>query len=495
MNWADAIGVVAAALAAQRFGVGGEPSGSPSLLAALTSSAPPDLQRRLQREHAAQGAVTGAVEPLIYQNELPVRLLAYGIIGSAAQAMASQPDTGESAASDPRVVAIVALAALSTLRLAQADPAALLIQVHRAGRVFDEAGWASALDSLARRTAQLNELLWQAAGDRRQTWRQVTLEDRILAEAVAAAVVGGVASAAGLPAQQWTFPFHLFCSLAVSAAKLSLTTIERWLGIEFLPAPLTPERTASLAVLIAGEASALEQGCRCKEEADGDEAAFTRRGPCRQADHDLRDGSRDSRNPAAVPGRGTPARCGDGSAAGSAARRPGGPLRTGIQSGCGCVPTMWPAASWPADGCPATGAWAVRSCSTTASCRSSAWPAGAKSSWPPVPTRPGGRSSGGRSAAHSSNWSTAVNSVGAAPGPCSSPSLASSPPGRLKKKAGPVTPARRHSDHCGYAAVRDVTRCRSGIAPAPSAERMGNAHSGRRITDGYCCPGRMRGLT
>ena len=288
MNWADVIDVVAIALAGQQFAVGGEPLGAPSLLAALTGSIPPGLRHRLQREHAVSDAVIGNIEPLIYQNELPVRLLAYGIVGIAAQAVAGRPGAGRSAASAPRIAAIVALAALSTLRLDQADPAALLIQARASTRTFDDAGWAAALDSLARRTAELHELLWRAAADRRQTWRQVSLEDRILAEAVAAAVVGGAASAAGWPARQWTLPFNLFCSLGVSAAKLSLATIERWLGIEFRPAPMTQDRTASLAVLVAEEASALEQGCQCKEGANGDGAAFARRGPCRQADHDLR---------------------------------------------------------------------------------------------------------------------------------------------------------------------------------------------------------------
>ena len=284
MNWTDVINVVAAALAAHRFPAEGDSPGSPSLLAALTGSAPPGLQRRLQRDHAAQGDV----EPLIYQNELPVRLLAHGIIGIAAHAVASQPGASEPGAGDPRVIAIVALAALSTLRLDRAGHTAPWTQDRLAGLGFDEIAWTQALDSLADRTAELDDLLRRAASDRRQTWRQVSLEDRVLAEAVAAAVVGGAAWASGLSARQWTFPFHLFCSLAVSAAKLSLRTIERWLGIEFLPAPLAPERTASLAVLVADEASALEQGCGCKADTGVDEIAYARRGPCRQADHDLR---------------------------------------------------------------------------------------------------------------------------------------------------------------------------------------------------------------
>lgn len=231
--------------------------------------------------------MTGDVDPIIYQNELPVRLLAHGIMGIAAEAVTGRP-SADDGGSDPRITAVVCLAALSTLQLDKTSPTASLAQAHQAGRLFEQPRWAQALDSLAVRTRELHELLSRAAGDRRQTWRQVTLEDRILAEAVAGAVVGGAASPAGLPARQWTFPFHLFCGLAVSAAKQSLTTIEQWLGIDFLPAPLTAERAASLAALVAAEASALEQGCGCKAEADRDEAAYTQRGPCRQADHDLR---------------------------------------------------------------------------------------------------------------------------------------------------------------------------------------------------------------
>lgn len=272
VNWAEAISAVAVALADRTFSAEGGPSGSESLLAALTGSAPSSLRRKLRREHA----VNSDVEPLIYQNELPVRLLADGIVGVAAQAVGGS-----------RVTAIVALAALSTLRLDQADQATIRIQVHRAGSAFGEPGWTQALDSLARRTAELDDLLRQTVADRRQTWRQVTLEDRILAEAVAAAVVGGAASASGRPAQQWTLPFYLFCSLAVSAAKASLTTIEGWLGTDFLPAALTAERTASLAALVVNEASALGQGCGCKAETGVGEVAYARRGSCRQADHDL----------------------------------------------------------------------------------------------------------------------------------------------------------------------------------------------------------------
>ena len=48
MNWADAIGVVAIALAGQPFAAGGEPSSGQSLLSALTGSIPPSLQHKLR---------------------------------------------------------------------------------------------------------------------------------------------------------------------------------------------------------------------------------------------------------------------------------------------------------------------------------------------------------------------------------------------------------------------------------------------------------------
>lgn len=289
MNWAEVISVVAGALADREL------PGEDAPLAVLTGSAPSNLRRRLQSDYAAQHTVTGDIEPLIYQNELPVRLLACGIIRVAAQAVATQAASQASAdqAADPRVTAIVALAALSTLRLdqaghvGQADQAATLVQVHRVVSRFSETSWTQALDSLACRTAELTELLGKTVADRHQTWQRVTLEDRILAEAVAAAVVGGAASVSGLPARRWIFPFHLFCSLAVSAARVSASTIERWLRIEFLPAPLSAERTASLAVLIMDEASVLGHGCQCKAGIGESEIAYDPRGPCRQADHDL----------------------------------------------------------------------------------------------------------------------------------------------------------------------------------------------------------------
>lgn len=232
---------------------------------------------------AGQHAVSGDVEPLIYQNELPVSLLTHGVVEAGAKVLGQRPG-----GQDCRVSAMVAIAALSTLRLDLADEGTSLAKVRQAAGVFSEASWTEALDSLARRTAELDRLLRQSAADRRQTWQQVTLENRILGEAVAAAVVGGAASSSGVPPQQWLFPFHLFCSLAVSAAKASLSTIERWLGIEFLPPHTAAERAASLAVLVADEAGTLWHGCGCKDGIDVAEVAYVPRGSCRQVDHDLR---------------------------------------------------------------------------------------------------------------------------------------------------------------------------------------------------------------
>jgi hypothetical protein len=283
VNWAEALEAVAAALAARSLSGGGEePGRSPSLLTAVTGAIPPDLRRRLQP--AGQNTANDDVEPLIYQNEFPVRLLADGIVDVAAAACTG---VGEC----HRVTAIVAVSALSTLQLDPGGEATTLSRVRAlisgAASATRQPGWTEALDSLTSRTAELNELLQVAGGDRRQIWPRVSLADRILAEAVAAAVVGGSARASGVVPRRWLFPFHLFCSLGVSAARSSASTIERWLGIEFLPAPRTVERAASLATLVADEASTLWQGCGCKAEPDEGELAFARRGPCRQDDHDL----------------------------------------------------------------------------------------------------------------------------------------------------------------------------------------------------------------
>jgi hypothetical protein len=282
MSWAEIVDAVAAALEAKQLpdADGGD---SVSLLAAVTGSVPPGLRRRLQHQPPSQDTVNDDVEPLIYQNEFGVHLLADGLVDVAAQAVA-----GRCGRRCPAVTGMVAVAALSTLRLDPAERDAARLHVHRRIGMFSAPLWAEALDCLASRTAELNDLLTAAADGRRQTWARVTPADRILAEAVAAAVVGGAAQASGVPPQRWLLPFHLFCSLAASAAKSSLTTIEHWLGIEFLPAPRTAGRAAGLATLVADEAAALWRGCGCKLAAQDGELGFARRGPCRQDDHDLR---------------------------------------------------------------------------------------------------------------------------------------------------------------------------------------------------------------
>ena len=287
MRWSEVMNKVAAALADRQLpDAVGDPENPVSLLTALTGSIPPGLRRRLRLYPLGplgHGTANDDVEPLIYQNEFPVRLLAAGIVDVAAQAVGSA-----CAQECPRVTAITAISALSTLKLDPAEEAAALLHVHRRIAAFGSPGWTAALDALAMRTAELDELFAAVAGDRRQGWHRVALEDRILGEAVAAAVVGGAAQASGVPPREWLFPFHLFCNLGASAAGSALSTVERWLGIEFLPGPRTPARAASLAGLVADEASALWRGCGCKAPAEDEELGFARRGPCRQDDHDLR---------------------------------------------------------------------------------------------------------------------------------------------------------------------------------------------------------------
>jgi hypothetical protein len=287
MRWSEVMNKVAASLAGWQLpDAEGDPDNPVSMLTALTGSIPPGLRRRLRRDPVGPLSHDKAnidVEPLIYQNEFPVRLLAAGIVDAAAQAIG-----GSCGLQCPRVTAITAVSALSTLRLDPAEEAAALLHVHRRMGAFGSPQWTAALDALARRTAELDELLAAAAGDRRQGWHRVALEDRILGEAVAAAVAGGAAQASGVPPRSWLFPFHLFCNLGTSAAGSALSTMERWLGIEFLPEPRTPARAASLAVLVADEASALWRGCGCKVPAEDEELGFARRGACRQDDHDLR---------------------------------------------------------------------------------------------------------------------------------------------------------------------------------------------------------------
>lgn len=292
-SWADVIDAVAAALA-DRPSSGGNGSPHPhSLLAAVAGAAPPGLRARLQRHGAGDGAAGRPVEPLLYQNELPVYLLGSGIVDVAAHAVATwRKGVADGAAADDgaevRVLAVVAISALSTLRLEEAGDDAVLVRVR--GRIgeFDVSGWAEALASLADRTRELHDLLRTARNSRNHQWPHVSLEDQILAEAVAAAVVGGAAAASGVPPQRWLFPFYLFCKVAVSAAEDGLAAIERWLGTDFLPAPRTIERSVSLAVLVTEQAASLGQGCACKTGTDPAELAYDPRGRCRQPDHDLR---------------------------------------------------------------------------------------------------------------------------------------------------------------------------------------------------------------
>jgi hypothetical protein len=216
MRWSEVMNKVAASLAARQLpDAEGDPDNPVSMLTALTGSIPPGLRRRLRLGSPgslSQNKANNDVEPLIYQNEFPVRLLAVGIVDVAAQAV-----SGASGQECPRVTAITAIAALSTLRLDPGEEGATLLHVHRRMRAFGSAEWTAALDALARRTAELDELLAAAAGDRRQGWHRVALADRILGEAVAGAVVGGAAQASGVPPREWLFPFHLFCNLGVSA--------------------------------------------------------------------------------------------------------------------------------------------------------------------------------------------------------------------------------------------------------------------------------------
>lgn len=274
MEWPGILEAVAGALSqAWLPAVRDEPG--QSLLDALAEATPRSLRRAVARQ-AAAGGDGEAVEPLIHQNDLPPYLLANGAFEVAATAVAD------------RVAAAVAVCALSTLGSGQAPHEGALSPLPRRLAEFAAPAWQEGLAALAARTAELNGLLRAAAGTRRQQWRGVPPDDRILAEAAAAAVVGGAAGATGVPPQTWRFPFHLFCRLGVSAAEDAGAAIERWLGIEFLPAPHTRERTASLAALVAAQAMTLAGGCRCKDGIDRGEVAFVPRGACRQEDHDLR---------------------------------------------------------------------------------------------------------------------------------------------------------------------------------------------------------------
>jgi len=157
MSWAEIIDAVATALEARRL-PDADGEDSVSLLAAVTGSVPPGLRRRLRHQPLSHDTVNDDVEPLIYQNEFGVHVLAEGIVDVAAQAVA-----GRCGQRCPAVTAIVAVAALSTLRLEPADKAATRLQVHRRITMFGAPPWTEALDGLASRTAELNDLLTDAA--------------------------------------------------------------------------------------------------------------------------------------------------------------------------------------------------------------------------------------------------------------------------------------------------------------------------------------------
>lgn len=298
--WADLIGDVASALDDIRLPeAGGALAPGQSLLAAITDATPLGLRRALALHRAREQAGDASVEPLVFDNELPPYLLAHGIIGVASDAVADSlkglrdphapaPIGLHGAASDEPVLAATALSALSVLRLEHVEAGQTLARVRDQAERFSTPEWGAALGSLAWRTAELYKLLLSANAQRRQGWRGVSAADRVLAEAVAAAVAAGAADLSGVEPRQWRFPFHVLCRLGTTAAEDALDTIERWLGVEFLPAPRAPERLASLAALVAGQASRLHRGCPCKEEIDPHELAFSPRGRCRQDDHDLR---------------------------------------------------------------------------------------------------------------------------------------------------------------------------------------------------------------
>jgi hypothetical protein len=292
-SWAGVVDAVAAALADRPSSRENGSQHPHSLLAAVAGATPPGLRSRLRHHAADDGAAGRPIEPLLHQTELPVYLLGSGIIDVAAHAVAMwRKGVADGPAADNsaevRVLASVAISALSTLRLEVTGDDAVLAHVRARIGGFDASGWAEALASLAGRTRELHDLLWAARNTRNHQWPHVSLEDQILAEAVAAAVVSGAAAASEVPPQQWLFPFHLFCRVAVSAAEDGLAAIERWLGIDFLPAPRTIERSVSLAVLATEQAASLWQGCACKTGTDPAELAYDPRGRCRQPDHDLR---------------------------------------------------------------------------------------------------------------------------------------------------------------------------------------------------------------
>ena len=150
MSWAGVIGAVATGLAAAPMSGAAEMSRQESLLSALAAAAPPLLRHRLALMSARDDAANDAIEPVIYQNELPVRLLADGIVTAAVREVAGwraglADGTAEVLGGDNQtpdaIVAIVAVAALSTLRLELADCGTALDGVRRRLDAFDADEW------------------------------------------------------------------------------------------------------------------------------------------------------------------------------------------------------------------------------------------------------------------------------------------------------------------------------------------------------------------
>jgi hypothetical protein len=296
-GWAHVIGAVASALADDQSAAGPGPGARQSMLATVTGAPTPRLRQRLEWIHRQRAGADVTFEPLIYQYESSPLLLSEHIADVAGQAVADVITPAQAAILAglpesygdqlPRVIGIVAVTALSTIRLDLVHPGDVRRQVGLRLPEFAWPNWTVALGALTRRTVELHERLVASSG-RRQTWRGVSLQDRILAEALAAAVVGGAGEASGVLPEHWAFGFNLFCKLALSAAEDALTDIEDWLRTEFAPRARTPERAASLAVLVQMMARTLHLGCQCKADIDRKELAFVPRGSCRQADHDLR---------------------------------------------------------------------------------------------------------------------------------------------------------------------------------------------------------------
>jgi len=292
-DWVNVIEAVARALAYDRYEPGTQQSAGQSMLAIVTGVSAPRLRHRFERQHQPGLGHEPTAEPLVHPYKVPLYLLARHIVDIAAAAVAGctpqeLAGLGEEERERHRITGIVAVAALSTQRPQGRLSGELNGEARDLMRPFRSGKWPTALDRLAARTAQLHRVMLAADHDRRHAWRGVDQADRILAEALAAALVGGAADETGVPPERWLFPFHIFCKLALSAARDGLVAIEDWLGIEFKPPPRTPEREVDLMVLVAGQAGNLHQGCRCKAGIDPRVVAFVPRGPCRQADHDLR---------------------------------------------------------------------------------------------------------------------------------------------------------------------------------------------------------------